>query len=269
MSDPNANPMARVLLVTIWELGEAFGPVLIAPLSEMFGRYPVFNISNTLFLFATIASATATHLSSFALARCLNGLAVASNVLNPAVVGDMFPAEQRGAAMSLVMLAPLVGGAVGPAIGGALAQGIGWRGFLGVAAGLAALCELGFAVGFRETYITAILARRARTMKREVESTFGDARSVEAAGLLRDAEATKISASMKLWSAIMRPIEVLFGSGVLMAMSLYGSVVFAYFYVLGVTFPDILERNYGFEPAQTGTSFMAFSKYFHLLKTLP
>jgi MFS family permease len=37
-----------ILLVTIWELGEAAGPLLIAPLSERYGRYPVFNIANML-----------------------------------------------------------------------------------------------------------------------------------------------------------------------------------------------------------------------------
>ncbi|KAK0745557.1 hypothetical protein B0T18DRAFT_409707 [Schizothecium vesticola] len=49
---------SSVLLVTIWELGEAAGPLLIAPLSEMYGRYPVINGANMLFIVATVLAAT-------------------------------------------------------------------------------------------------------------------------------------------------------------------------------------------------------------------
>jgi len=44
--------------VTIWELGEAAGPLLIAPLSEMYGQYPVINGANMLFIVATVLAAT-------------------------------------------------------------------------------------------------------------------------------------------------------------------------------------------------------------------
>jgi len=60
-------------------------------------------------------------------ARALDGLAVATNVLVPAIIGDMFVSEQRGAAMSGIFLAPLFGGALGPAIASAVAASAGWR----------------------------------------------------------------------------------------------------------------------------------------------
>lgn len=36
----NPSRSASVLLVTIWEMGEAAGPLFLTPLSEVFGRYP-------------------------------------------------------------------------------------------------------------------------------------------------------------------------------------------------------------------------------------
>ena len=69
---------------------------------------------------------------------------MASNVLNPAIIGDIFPSEQRGGAMSVVMLAPLLGGAVGPAISGAIAETMGWRQTMWLAIGLAIVCEIAF-----------------------------------------------------------------------------------------------------------------------------
>ena len=38
------------LYYLVWELGEAAGPLLIAPLSEAFGRCYVYNIANVLFI---------------------------------------------------------------------------------------------------------------------------------------------------------------------------------------------------------------------------
>ena len=57
----------------------------------------------------------------------------------------------------------------------------------------------------------------------------------------------------------MRPAVVLFGSGVLQAMSLFGSVTFTYFYVMSTTLPDILQDIYGLSPAATGFAFVSFS----------
>ncbi|KAG9384646.1 Major facilitator superfamily transporter [Pyrenophora tritici-repentis] len=232
------------LLVTIWELGEAAGPLLIAPLSEIFGRRPVMHFCNFGFIAATILAAASQSSTVFIAARMLTGLCVASNVLNPAIIGDIFSSEQRGSAMSLIMLAPLIGGAIGPAISGAIAQTMGWRQILVIAAGLAVFCEVLFLLFFRETYKMAILRRRE---DERVDSTH-EPKSAHAG-------------AKRLWHSITRPFAVLFGSNVLMLLSLFASVAFSYFYVISVSLPGILVENYGFELALTGSSFVSFSKF--------
>lgn len=121
---------AAVLFVTIWELGEATGPLFLAPLSELYGRFVVYNIANCFFIAGIVLTALSQNIKLLIFARFLTGSAVAgsfadclsrnsgtdsrqANVLNPSIIGDMFPSETRGAAMSAVMLAPLVGGALG------------------------------------------------------------------------------------------------------------------------------------------------------------
>ncbi|PSR82809.1 major facilitator superfamily domain-containing protein [Coniella lustricola] len=158
---------AAVLLVTIWELGEAAGPLLIAPLSELYGRYPVLNAANALFIVCTALTALSPTTSVIIAARALTGLAVASNVLAPAIVGDMFPSEQRGAAMSLIQLAPLTGGAVGPAIAGAIAESAGWRQCVWMGVALAVACEVAVVLFFRETYKVPILRNKAARLRLE------------------------------------------------------------------------------------------------------
>jgi MFS family permease len=241
---------ASVLLVTIWELGEAAGPLLIAPLSEVYGRYLVFNCANLLFILWTVIAASSQTSALFIFARFMTGAAVASNVLNPAIIGDMLPPEHRGTAMGTLMLAPLLGGAVGPAVSGAIAQTIGWRQVLWGAALIAGICELAFLFLLRETYRTRILIKRADRIRRE---------SVDVAlKIVVDAEVE--STSTVIWRSIKRPATVFSGSFVLQILSLWGSFMFTFFYIMSTSLPNILQDIYHFPPASTGSSFLTFSK---------
>lgn len=257
----SAGSAASVLLVTIWELGEAAGPLLIAPLSEIYGRYPVYNAANGLFIVSIALAALSQSTTLLIAARFMTGCAVASNVLNPAIIGDMFPTEQRGSAMSLVMLAPLVGGAIGPAIAGAVAQTVGWRKVMWMSFALSCFYGITFLCLFRETYRPAILRKAAMKMRLDPEA-------VKTAGE-EGGEDGVVGASAKspILASITRPARILWSSIVLQMLSLYGAVTFAFFYVLSTTLPDILQSRYGFPPALVGTSFLTFSKL--LLKPTP
>jgi MFS family permease len=208
------------------------------------------NAANLLFITAIILAALSQSTWLFIAARFLNGVAVASNVLNPAIVGDMFVSEQRGSPMSCVMLAPLIGGAIGPAIAGAIAQSLGWRRILWMSAILATVCEVLFLTCFRETYKVPILRRRAARL---AEAT-GD-ESLKAAANTGDHRSLS-----KLWESIKRPATVIYGSSVLAMLALYGGISFAFYYLMAVTLPDILEGIYGLSPAAAGSSLICFSK---------
>jgi MFS family permease len=227
-----------ILLVTIWELGEAAGPLLIAPASERYGRYPVFNIANVLFICGSIAGVLSQSVGLLIFARFFIGATVASNVLNPAIIGDIFPSEQRGSAMSVVMLAPLLGGAIGPAIAGAIAETMGWRQTMWLAIGLAIICEIVFLTCFRETYKVTVLAKMGKPIAENTDTP---------------------APELGFVASITRPAKVFFSSFILQILSLYGALVFTFFYVMSTTLPDILKYNYNFTPAMIGTAFLSFS----------
>jgi MFS family permease len=241
---------ASVLLVTIWELGEAAGPLLIAPLSEVYGRYSVFNCANVLFILWTVIAASSRTSGLFIFSRFMTGVAVASNVLNPAIIGDILPSKQRGSAMATLMFAPLLGGAVAPAIAGTIAQTIGWRQVLWGAALLAGVCELVFLLFLRETYKTRILLQRASRLRKEGIDVVLE--------IPVDAEVE--STSLAIWRSIKRPLAVFSGSFVLQILSLYGAFMFTFFYIMSTSLPEILHDVYQFPPASTGSSFLIFSK---------
>lgn len=241
---------ASVLFVTIWELGEAAGPLFIAPLSEVFGRYPVYNVCNVMLIGGILITALSQDVHLLIFSRFLTGCAVASNVLNPAIVGDIFPSTSRGAGMSALMLAPLVGGAVGPSVAGVLGERIGWRGVMWLALGLATATELIYLTLARETYKVTILRRRAARCRKETgDETFASRYDFDSSHSIRS-----------VMRSMFRPFEVIVGSVVLQMLSLWGAIVFSFFYIMSTTLPDMLEDIYGFDASLKGVAFLSFCK---------
>lgn len=245
---------AAVIFVTIWELGEAAGPLFIAPLSELYGRWPLFNVCNLLLIGGIVMTALSEGIEMLIFARFLTGCAVATNVLNPAVVGDIWPSKSRGSAMSAVMLAPLLGGAIGPAVAGALAKETGWREVMWLACGLASVCEVVYLIFFRETYKVAILQRRAARLRKETGNPL----------LRTEFDHEGKSKTGAVLSSMIRPVIVFSGSFVLQIFSLWGALIFSFFYIMSTTLPDFLADVYGFDEAQRGVAFLSFSKSWQL-----
>lgn len=102
-------------LVSIFVLGFAFGPLLMAPMSEIYGRLPVYNICNVLFVIFTILSAVATNIGMLLAVRFLAGVAgVAVITCGGGSISDMMPPETRGRAMAIWSVGPILGPMIGP-----------------------------------------------------------------------------------------------------------------------------------------------------------
>ena len=62
-------------ILSIYVLGFAFGPLLVAPLSEIYGRAPLYNIGNLLFTIFTVGAALSNSIGMLMAFRFLMGLA--------------------------------------------------------------------------------------------------------------------------------------------------------------------------------------------------
>lgn len=202
-----------------------------------------------MFIASIVLTALSPNVNLVIFARFMSGCAVAGNVLNPAIIGDIFPSANRGTAMSAVLLAPLIGGAVGPAAAGALAQATGWREIMWLSTGLAVAAEAAYLIFFSETYRVPILQRRAARMRRETgDDTFKSKYDLEGTASVRS-----------LGTSLLRPLRVISGSLVLQIMSIWGAIVFAIFYLIATTLPDMLQDVYGFDAAMRGVAFMSWT----------
>lgn len=115
-------------VVSIFVLGFACGPLLLAPLSELYGRVLIYNITNVLFLAFTIGCALSKNESMLLAFRFLSGFAgVATITIGSGTIADIMPREKRGKAVSIWSVGTILGPMVGPIIGGSVTEKYGWR----------------------------------------------------------------------------------------------------------------------------------------------
>lgn len=94
----------------------------------MYGRAPIYNTTNVLFLVFTIGCALATNAGMLIAFRFLSGVAgVATITCGSGTIADIIPVENRGVAMSIYSIGPLLGPVIGPVVGGFLIEAKGWR----------------------------------------------------------------------------------------------------------------------------------------------
>jgi len=124
----STNTELTAFVVSVYLIGYATGPLVIAPLSELYGRLYVYHINNVLFIIFTVACALSPSLSALIGFRFLAGCAGSTPVtLGGGTVADVIHPSHRGLAMSLYILGMLLGPVLGPVAGGFFAQAEGWR----------------------------------------------------------------------------------------------------------------------------------------------
>jgi MFS family permease len=108
------NSTESVMALSIYLLATAFGPLLIGPLSEIYGRAPILHTSNVWFLVWNIVCGFAKTKETLIAARFMAGFgASAIYALAGGVLGDIWRPEQRGKSLGVYLLIPLLGAAVG------------------------------------------------------------------------------------------------------------------------------------------------------------
>lgn len=131
-------------IVPAYMLAYALMALFYGLLSDRFGRWPVIRISLAIFVVFTALTATAQTASQMMIWRLLTGIGASGVIpLTFALIGDLFPFNQRGSKLGLVFAAMEGGMAAGSAGGAILEPFVGWRTLFIVTAAAAALVLLG------------------------------------------------------------------------------------------------------------------------------
>jgi multidrug resistance protein len=120
--------IVSTLGLSTFVLGLAFGPMLFSPLSEFYGRRPIYLVSWAMFLIWIIPSAVAPNIATVIVSRFLDGFAGSTFLaVSGGTVGDLFAREDLQYAMAVFTIAPFIGPCIGPLIGGFINHNVSWR----------------------------------------------------------------------------------------------------------------------------------------------
>ncbi|KAK9381924.1 major facilitator superfamily domain-containing protein [Kockiozyma suomiensis] len=233
-------------VVSIYVLGFAVGPLVIAPMSEMYGRSIIYRISTVLFTGLTIGCGECHSLAAMFILRFLCGtVGSASLALGSGSVADVIAVEHRGRYMSFYIMGPVLGPAVGPVIGGFLTA-VSWRWVFRLIAILSGvMCVLCF-LTLPETYGPFILKQKAKRLRKETGND----------NLHTIFENRAESPKVMFTRNIIRPLKLLILSPIVLILSLFVAVTYGELYLLFTTFTRVFEDSYGFSTEIVGLSYL-------------
>ncbi|KAE8154237.1 major facilitator superfamily domain-containing protein [Aspergillus avenaceus] len=145
-----------------------------APMSEMFGRRPVYALTLLLAVIFIIPCAVSKNIGTLIVCRAIDGIAFSAPMtLVGGTLADLWKNEERGVPMAAFSASPFLGPAIGPLAGGYLADAAGWRWLYWLMLILAFVAWVLITFTVPETYAPTILKRRAKKLRKtENDSTY-------------------------------------------------------------------------------------------------
>ncbi|GAA5908018.1 hypothetical protein JCM8208_004025 [Rhodotorula glutinis] len=246
MRDLNVSHEVATLGLSFFPLGFALGPLFTAPLSEAYGRYPLYVISSLVYLVFFIPTAYGQNIATVIIARFIGGIAASTgSTLVGGTVADLFEAHERGLPMAIFSIMAFAGTGLGPAVSGYIELKLGWRWISWVQMMLCGVLTVLIILFTRETRGSVILSRRARKLRKETGDGRYQCRS--------DAERASLAVLLKV--SMTRPIYLLCTESIVFFVSLWAGFSWGSLYLLVEAVPLIFGNVYGFNAGQVGLVF--------------
>ncbi|KAI6093654.1 MFS general substrate transporter [Hypoxylon rubiginosum] len=247
------------IVLSIFVLAYALGPLIWGPLSEIYGRVLVLQLSNLGYLAFNLGCGFAKTKGQLIGFRFLSGLGgSASLAIGGGVLSDLFIPEQRGSAMSMYSLAPLLGPAIGPIAGAFITENTTWRwAFYATCIADAAIQVAGLFF-LQETYATVLLARKRAALVKETGNT----------ALRTPFDDSSSGLWAKLSVALTRPFRLLATQVIVQCIALYMMYVYGLMYLVLASFPSLFTApppaGYGMSIGIGGLNYISLGLGFFL-----
>ncbi|KAJ7667540.1 MFS polyamine transporter [Mycena polygramma] len=235
------------LLTSIFILAYAFGPLFFGPASQIFGRSRVVQLGNLFYIAFNIAcgfAKTSTQLLAFRFLAGIGGsapLAIGGGVIN-----DCWSVKQRGRAVTLYALAPLLGPIIGPLAGAWIASKTKWQWVFWSTSIAAGIVQLVASIWLKETFAPIILKRKAKKLAKNN----------------RDAQfITVFDVNPKKMSAVKQylyPIRLILTEPTAQILGVYLAYLYGLVYLILTSIPSIYVSIYNESIGIAGLHYLAF-----------
>ncbi|XMA08791.1 hypothetical protein WAI453_001582 [Rhynchosporium graminicola] len=234
--------------ISLFVLGFAIGPLLWAPLSELYGRQVLFFGTYLALTAFNAGAAGSQNIETLIILRFLAGAFGSSPLTNAGgVIADMFPASERGLAMSVFAAAPFLGPTIGPIVGGFVGETEGWRWVEGLMAIFTGVIWIICSFTIPETYSPVILSRRATKLSKMTGKVYKSSNEVSHGS-------KTIGAEFK--TALSRPWILLFREPIVLMLSIYMAIIYGTLYLMFGAFPIVYQQQRGWSAGIGGLSFI-------------
>ena len=234
------------LSMTVW--GFALGPMTLAPLSEYYGRSPIYIASYGTYLFFILGTALVKTLGGFLVLRFISGWFCAVTIANfGGTIADLFEPHATGIPMSLFLWAATVGSPLGYFLFSFVAQHRDWRYVFWALLGICGGAWLIMTATLKETRHSILLLRRAARERKE-----------------RGIDAIEVPDSMKergprelFQTALTRPFRFLFTEAIIVFGALYNGYLYGLSFLFNGAFALVFGKSgHGFSTVGVGLCFL-------------
>ena len=249
--DMGVSPHIAILGLSMYVLGLAFGPMSLAPLSEYYGRKPVYIVSYGIFLLLLLGTTYVESLGPFLILRFFSGYFSSTTISNfGGTIADLFYHHDTGPAMSWFLWAATGGSPTGFVLFSFIAHGRSWHDVFRIMFYICftfwiILVVALYALG--ETRHSVILFRRARALRKAT----GEER-------LDVPEAMKQRGVKQLFgTALTRPFRFLASEAIVQFGALYNGFLYGLSFLFNGAFHLIFGPDgYGFDTIGVGICFL-------------
>lgn len=240
-----------VLPISIYLVGYVFGPLLFGPLSELYGRRPIMQLTFAGYTLFTMGCALAPNWAALITFRFFAGTFAAAPLT---VVGGMLadiynePAT-RGRSIACFMAAIIVAPLLAPIISGFIAE-VAWRWVFWTCLLIAGASGLLLAF-LPETYGPRILVQLAAELRHEAKSSEKDVSHIYA----------PLEVEHKDWRHVFtvvlaRPFRMMATELIVLSTCLYLAVAYGIFYMYFQAYPIVFRGIYGMSIGISGLMFL-------------
>ncbi|CAD6442365.1 2da8f1e7-d2ce-4e5d-acb0-3d818a9ca3bf [Sclerotinia trifoliorum] len=231
--------------VTTYLFGMAVGSIVLAPLSEMYGRRPIYIVSVGLFTIFVLPSALAKNIETILITRFFTAFFGSAMMANSAgTVTDIISERHRALAFGFWSLGPTNGPVIGPIIGGFIFESLGWRWlnwFIMILGGVAFL----LVSVIEETYAPVILRKRMIRKRKETGNVKWWSRYD-----------SQVEFTSHFWTNITRPLTMMVMEPICVFWNFYTALVYGVLYLCFVAYPLAYQKYRGWSPGIGGLAYL-------------
>ncbi|MCJ1401335.1 hypothetical protein MMC11_004547 [Xylographa trunciseda] len=253
-SEFNVSAEVTTLGLSMYILGFALGPLVLAPLSEYWGRNPIYIWAWLLLVIFQIPLALATNIETIIVCRFIQGFFGSVPLTNTGgTVSDLWARNECGNAMAIYGLSSTAGPPIALVISGYIVQNKGWRLLFWIFMAILGSFWIIVVLTLPETRHTIILDKKTKRVRKAMQK-----QGLQAASNIRDANADEKKGLHTLFAiTLTRPFRFLFTEPITFCAAIYNGFIYGIVYLFNEAFPLVFgPTGHGFSTGEWGLSFL-------------